>query len=346
MSKILVPESAQSIPEDYSGHIFISDIDKTYLATQIDSLGGLLRAALETPVRKKNVPGFSIILRAVRRGGRAEAEKNPLFFISASPPQMRKKILSKMELDGIDHDGIIFKNQLENVKAANFKKLREQIGYKLLALLNLWCALPKKSKLVLFGDDSESDAATYTLFAHILGKNLKDAELIRLLRNMGVFREDAVTIAWISRKLKGRSYPVQAVMINLETGAQPSYFTRFGNFIYATENSLQTALALHEQGLIREQAVKSVAKDMMIHHDFTAEQLIAGLESAARRGLFSLETLDKIWAYLHEMGLFPAPIKRDQFEGAVSTIASGRWGTENLKTSLSELRRRYLDQDF
>lgn len=340
-----VPPTAAVLPRDYAGTIYISDIDKTYLATQIESLGGLLRAAFESPESKNNIPGFSIVLRALRRGADEAATRHPLFFVSASPPQMRSKLMAKMEIDGVEHDGIIFKNQLDHVRSGNFRKLKEQIGYKLSALLSLWFELPKQSKLVLFGDDSESDAIVYSLFSEILAKSIEGIELERLLSYLGVFREDAIGIAWVSRSLTEPRYPVRAAFINLETGSQASYYTRFGPTIFPTDNSLQTAVALYEMGCIRDRAVRSIGRELVLQYDFSPRELLASLEAAARRGLFMIETVDRLWGQLADAKVLPpAPnVPRSAEQGAVTKLNPRRW-TELGKPSLLELKRRYSEE--
>lgn len=344
-SRLNVPRAAFDLPRDYDGYVFISDIDKTYLATQIDSLGGLLRAAFETPERKANVPGFSILLRALRRGGGEEAQRNPLFFVSASPPQMEQKLRAKMALDGVEPDGVIFKNQLRHVRTGSFKKLREQIGYKLGALLALWEALPKKSKLVLFGDDSESDAVVYSLFNEIVGGQLAGRSLYQVLDHLRVSRDEAIEISWAHRHGVRAPGPVQAAFINLETGSQATYYARFGSFMYATDNSLQTALALYEKGLIREQAVRSVGRDLVLHYDFHAKDLLASLEAASRRGLFGVETLDKLWPSLHAVDVLPAPVAREAFEGAATRLDPSRFaaGSEGA-VSVRLMKQKYSEE--
>jgi hypothetical protein len=341
---IRIPPKARLIPRDYDGYVFISDIDKTYLATQIDSLGGLLRTAFEAPEAKGNVPGFSIILRAIRRGAAEQPAHNPVFFLSASPPQMEPSLLAKMELDGVEHDGIICKNQLSHVRSGKFRKLREQIGYKLSALLQLWSHLPPNCKIVFFGDDSESDAVIYSLFTEILAGAIQGQELAQLLIQLRVFREDAIAIGWLSRSLAKPAYPVKAAFINLETGSQASYYSRFGPFIYPSDNSLQTALSLFEQGLIRDRAVRSVARDLILHYDFNPHDLLASLEASARRGLFMMSTIDRLWPLLHEAGALPPPVERVAEEGAATRLDPNRWSYKAEKTSLSELKRRYSDE--
>lgn len=344
MLDIRVPDAARALPRNFEGTVFISDIDKTYLATHIDSIGGLLRAAFEAAEKKANIPGFSIILRAVRRGAGGEAAGNPVFFVSASPPQMARKLHDKMELDGVDHDGIIFKNQMRYVRTAEFRKLREQIGYKLGALLSLWFALPPKTKLVLFGDDSESDAMVYSLFAEILAKTIRPLDLFHLLEHMRVYREEALNVAWLARRVREPAAPVQAAFINLETGSQAGWYSRFGGLVYATDNSLQTACALYEQGYIREQAVRSIARDMALNHEQTPSMLARSLDEGARRGTYGIDTLDKLWPSLHKAGLLPPPpVRGEAGEGAVTRLNPRRWKPE--ARPLRQLKRLYSDED-
>src|SRR5690606_37832680 len=99
-------------PAGWRGRIYVWDIDKTYLATEIHSVRALLLVPFEFAVDKRNVAGTSALLRALRRGvappGLTLA--NPIYFVSASPPQLRTVIQRKMLLDGVEHDGITFKD--------------------------------------------------------------------------------------------------------------------------------------------------------------------------------------------------------------------------------------------
>jgi hypothetical protein len=318
---ISLPEGLSKLDQSYDGVVVISDIDKTYLATQIDSLGGLLRTALETPESKDNIPGFSILLRALRRGGGEQAQKNPLFFVSASPPQMRDALLSKMQIDGVEHEGIIFKNQLVYVRAGEFRKLREQIGYKISALLSLWKELPKRAKLVLFGDDSESDPMIYSLFEEILSGRLRGTDLERILAYLKVFPEEAQHVRVLAESLGNETYsPVRFIFINLITGSQANYYQKYGGHLYATENSLQVAIALFENGLIRERAVRSIAREMVLHYDFEPRKLLLSAQRAARRGFFTYATLQKLWLPLFQTRAFPPPEELPEFHSEMTVM--------------------------
>jgi hypothetical protein len=345
ISSIEIPEGAAALDRNFEGNVYISDIDKTYLATQIDSLGGLLRAAFETGERKENVPGFSTILRALVRGPHDAPQKNPLFFVSASPPQMRKRLMAKMDFDGLSPNGLIFKNQFSHVRSGRFNKLREQIGFKLGALLTLWLHLPPKSKIYLFGDDSESDAVVFSLFTEVLAKNIEGQDLFQLLRFLGVFREEALRVSWVSRFSKVSVAPVRAAFINLETGSQAAYYSRFGTFLYPTENSLQTALVLYEKGLIRERAVVSVGRELVLKHDFNGQSLGRSLVRAEQRGLFRAETIDELWPKLFAEAILSEPPPRPPHQQVqYELLQSAENQALPKKVDLRELMRRYSEE--
>lgn len=341
---IIIPESVLSIPRDYDGYVFVSDIDRTYLMTEIDSLGGLLRAAFESPERKNNVPGFSILLRALRRGGSETPQKNPLFFLSASPPQMESKLRAKMSYDGVDHDGIILKNQLQYVKKAQFKKLKEQIGYKLGALLSLWYYLPHQSKLIFFGDDSESDALIFTLFSEIVAGNYKPREILTLLKFFGVYRHEAMKIAWLSRNIHKPAFPLHAAFINLDAASiSPSFFTKLSPFICPTDNTLQAAFSLWEMGLIRERAIRSIGRDLIYHFDMTPKELLRSLLIGAKRQYYQLESILKLWNMLYEANVLPEPPENSNLNSISQNekFIPRRWGAHVQRKTIQELKNLF-----
>ncbi|MCB0406871.1 MAG: hypothetical protein KDD34_01630, partial [Bdellovibrionales bacterium] len=99
--------------------VFIWDLDKTYLDTKFETLKGLYQTALEKAFQKRNVPGTAALVRALRNSwqerhtGRADF---PIYFVTASFPQMEKKIHEKLNLDGIYPYGIFFKDNLKNLR--------------------------------------------------------------------------------------------------------------------------------------------------------------------------------------------------------------------------------------
>src|SRR5665213_2602776 len=90
--------------------IYVWDIDKTYLNTNFETLRGLFRTAFEKAFQKVNVPGTSTLIKALPL---SEGKPVPLYFISASPPQMEPKIYQKMRIDELSPFGIFFKDNLK-----------------------------------------------------------------------------------------------------------------------------------------------------------------------------------------------------------------------------------------
>jgi hypothetical protein len=260
---------------------------------------------------------------------------------------MQATLMAKMELDGVEHNGIVFKDQLQHVRRRDFKKLKEQIGYKLEALLLLWLALPHTCKLILFGDDSESDPAIYSLFCDVLGGVVRGPTLRSLLNTLGVFAEETDKIMALADRVTDVSFPVEFAFINLVTGSQPAYYSRFGPHFFATENSLQVALTLFEKNLIRERAVRSIGRDLVLYYDFSPQRLLESLKAGALRGLYAYETLRKLWGLLAEARVLPAPHLEDldeQHVGEVTRLNRQRWVDEAGRGDLKSLKLRYNEE--
>src|SRR5580698_4840061 len=138
-------------------HIARWDLDKTYLRTEFDSLRDLVRTALEPPDQKRTNPGASTLLREMVRSGVS------VHILSGSPEQMRRKLEDKLRLDGIQWDSFTLKPNLQNLLRLRFRAMRDQLGYKLPALLHARRAAtppppsdPGLRRETLFGDDAEA----------------------------------------------------------------------------------------------------------------------------------------------------------------------------------------------
>ncbi|HQF25177.1 MAG TPA: hypothetical protein PL065_17065, partial [Polyangiaceae bacterium] len=142
---------------DYDGPVFIWDIDKTYLATRFSQPKYMARIPIEFAVDKQAIAGMPEVLRGIRRGTTAAFACAPLYFVSASPPQLRAVITRKMLLDGVEYDGITFKDWAKTIMQRRPGRLKEQVGFKICALLEGRRRRPMASEY-LFGDDVEKDA--------------------------------------------------------------------------------------------------------------------------------------------------------------------------------------------
>src|SRR5690606_19176385 len=138
----------------------------------------------EFAVDKQALPGTTALLHALRQGP-SEREHRPLYFITASPPFIRKAIERKMLIDGIEFDGITYKDQVEVFRRRAFGSLREHTPFTLGALLLLAREFPAATQIYMFGDDAERDALLYCMFADICAGRLRDDRLVRTQVQLG-----------------------------------------------------------------------------------------------------------------------------------------------------------------
>lgn len=272
------------IDPDWRGPIVTWDIDKTYLRTQLESLGGMLRIPLELAVDKRAIPGTVPLLKGLRRGPGPRFRHTPLYFVSASPPQLRRVIQRKMLIDGVDYDGITFKDWAGIVRSGQPSKLRNHIGYKLSALLLNRRAHPDQARELLFGDDSETDAVIYWTYAAILRGELRDQALIDHLSVHGVAPEDATYVARLCGDL-GAADTVDRAFIHLETGRAPEAFAAWAPLIVPTRNALQAVALLRLAGHVDARAVSEVARALVEEGELDVADLSATLGDLVARGL-------------------------------------------------------------
>jgi hypothetical protein len=276
------------LPADYAGNVLLWDIDKTYLDTRFSTWRGLARIPFELAIDKRTIPGAVPVLRALRRGPGGESAVVPLLFVSGSPVQLRKVIERRMTLDGVDFDGITFKDQLGLLLKGRPRGLTAQVGYKLTALLLYRRKLPDGARWLLFGDDVESDAQAFALFGDVCA-GLRGSDLGRRLKRERVSRSDTAAIVELADPLTVTPDPVEKIFIHLEQSSDPSRFT--DRRVVATRSYIQTILVLLALGHVRREAVSAVARDFRVRG--VAEEFIeAQLADAALRLGIGREALE------------------------------------------------------
>ncbi len=258
----------RKLPPDYSGDVLLWDIDKTYLQTNFSSLSGLLPILIEAAIDKHAVPGAVPLLRALRRGPEKRSAIVPLYFVSGSPVQLRGVIERKMLLDGVDFDGIAFKDQLHLLLSGKPRAVIEQVGYKLCALLTYRRALPKRAHWLLFGDDVESDATVFELFGEVCA-GLRGERLWARLRKMRVARFARDAAVQLADGLPLGLNPVERIFIHLTRGRPPAAFA--SERVVPSRSFLQAALVLLMMGKIAPGAIGTVADDLRRHRVGEAE---------------------------------------------------------------------------
>lgn len=296
------PELRCPVDSTYEGDVFVWDLDKTYLRSEFGSLKDLVRTAFEKARDKVAYPGATPLLRGLRRD--LAGRLRPIYFVSASPPQMREKVLEKLAIDGVEIDGIYFKDNIQNVRPGRMKRLREQMGYKLLALLDLRRHLPQGAVETMFGDDSETDASVYSTYSEILEGALGGGALVELLDKQGVFHDESVRIAWRARSI-GRRAAVRRVFITMHKSVDPRYFHRFGSRVTGIRSYFQTALLLAIDGVIDVETTAKVADEILARRPALPTDLAREIRELRRQRSLDSPRAADVLSKLGALGLLP-----------------------------------------
>jgi hypothetical protein len=284
--------------------VFVWDLDKTYLDTSWGSLKELWRTAIEKAFQKRNVPGTGSLVRALKMSWEDGTTRAfPIYFITASPPQMEGKIREKLELDEILPLGAFFKDNLKNLKPSRLWRLTAQVGFKLQALLQLRTRLKDDVRQVLWGDDSESDAVIYSLYSDICARRWSEKDLLSILHGLHVVGEQTETILDLQDRIPV-SDPVEKIYINLATDTDSEYYLKFGRRMVPTHNTFQAALDLFQDKRLTSEQVLRVAQDMVMNYGFTADELESSLDNLVRRELLSDVAVGEIVPIMQSQGLF------------------------------------------
>ena len=269
----------------WAGEVFVCDIDRTYLYTRFSSMSGISRIPFEFAVDKQDIAGMSKLLREVRRGPERISRNTPLYFVSASPAQLRRVIQRKMLLDGLEFDGTIFKDWLGVLSGLRPRRFKEQLGFKVTALLLLRQDLPAGAREVLIGDDLETDALAFALYADILAGRLSGEHLLKILLRHGVAQDDAQGILALAREVNGGE--VKRIYLRLERHVEsPETFIDYWPRVVICLGAFQMALSLWSEGSISEDGVARVAADLVARGQESSE-LDQRLHDCCRRSILS-----------------------------------------------------------
>ena len=278
----------RTLPADWAGPVHVWDVDRTYLDTDLSSLRGLLRLPLEMAIDKRTVPGVVDVLRECRRGPGERPAQVPLYFVSASPPQLEGVLRRRMLLDGLEPDGLVLKDQLRLARRLQLGRLRSQVEYKLTALWRLLARLPARAELVLVGDDWESDALVFARLAAAQQGALTGATLDAALHEGGV--RDVPRLRALAERAAGRGR-VRLACVLLTRGREPRDVDTLGPALRAARDSLQLAAVLLDDGLISTAGLGRVARAMADRWRRRRETLERSVLDAAGRGLLRPEAL-------------------------------------------------------
>jgi hypothetical protein len=308
--------------------VFVWDLDKTYLDTAIESIGQLLMTVIERAFTKKNVPGTKTLIQVlnqawVRNRPGAGAERLPIYFITASPPQMEERIAEKFTFDKISPYGCFYKDNLRNLTPKRFWRLNKQVGYKVHALLSLRLRLKHNVRMVCWGDDSESDAIIYNLFSDICSRRIGSQDLRQILKSFFVVSEQIDAILMLQTQIPEND-PVEKIYINLAVDTDPDYYLKFGRRTVPTYNTFQVALDLLQDGRVQLADVYTVAQDMIFNYGFTPEELNRSFDELIRRRLLGEVCVGNAKAFFVEKGLFAPSFQPSLAPAKESKIIDGK----------------------
>src|SRR5207253_3199879 len=281
------------------------DLDKTYLRSEFDSLRQLLRTAFERAEDKVEVPGVAALIKAIKRAAERHGREALVYVISASPPQIGKAIREKLALDGIPYDGIVFKDQLAQLKRGKLRNLREHVGFKLVELLRGRLDAPADARELLFGDDWESDSLIYSLYADVLAGRLAVDRLVPILRRIGVDARLVDQVVALAARVAGPD-AVDRIFINLERRTPTATFRLFGPRVVPTFNYFQTAVVLGADGNLDVADVAAVGHTLIERSGYTARGLEHSLGDLVRRAAVSPAAAAWLGAALRAAGVLPA----------------------------------------
>ena len=266
------------------------DLDKTYLQTNFDSVKDLLKTFWQKPEDKATVAGAQALLQSLMDP--ADRINRRVTFISGSPNQMRKVLMRKLCLDGVEPDMFILKPNLENLLRGRFRALRGQVGYKLKALLLSHMAAETVDEY-LFGDDAEQDAFIYSLYGDVLAGRVDAVRMAAILSTCKVYRHDVDEIMAYHAQLAGSGEFVRRIFIHLDRRSPLQRFAAYGARVVAIYNYFQCAVLLFDAGLLASRGLLAVLA-AMASAGYTPERVGNSVQDLMRRGFVHPPAIRKI----------------------------------------------------
>ena len=243
---------------------------------------------MEPAEMKRAIPGASALLCAL-----SNRENSHVAILSGSPTQMRRGLSKKLRLDGVRFDELQLKDNLGNLSRGRFRAIREQMGFKLPALLDGRIGLGASVPEVLFGDDSEADALVYSVFADVLAGRVEPRVLGQIMEAAGAYPEAIHQAQKTARRLHTGEV-VERIFIHLDRGHAPSRFTPFGTRLVPIHAWIQAAAVLHADGRLSGEEVLAVAEEMLDSGN-SIPDLASLFQDIVRRGFVRADQVERIW---------------------------------------------------
>lgn len=259
------------------------DLDRTYLDTDIHSVGGLVRAAVETASQKRAIPGAPALVQALL------ARPRPTTFsvLSGSPTQLREVLMARLALDGLKPESLILKDNLRNLRRGRLAALRGQLGHKLPHLVADRLTWPASTRELLFGDDAEVDVLVYGLYAGLVEGTVTAEEADAVLGEAGAYADQRADLRRSLRRLR-HAPAVDGIFIRLDVGHPTASLEAADGRAMAVHAWSQAAMRLIETGHLDAEDAQRV-----FEAEASSPGEVAGLlQDVVRRGWVSRATAD------------------------------------------------------
>jgi hypothetical protein len=231
------------------------DLDKTYLETDFDTVRGLVRTALEPASRKRATPGATVLMREL--GKERPGWRPRIVILSGSPTQMRGVLEDKLRMDGVRWDQLVLKDTVRSLRKGRLRAVRGQLGYKLPALFAGRVGLGSAARETCFGDDAESDAVAYSLYADAIAGRIGAAELAAVMEAAGAYSDEVVAALAALRRV-AHADAVERIFIRLARGKDPAAFAALGPRVVPVRGWFQAAVVMGAAAELEPRAVASV----------------------------------------------------------------------------------------
>jgi hypothetical protein len=200
---------------------------------------------------------------------------------------MRSRLEDKLRLDGVTWESFTLKPNLQNLLRLRLRALRDQLGYKLPALLQSRCEVSGTDGVwpqeTLFGDDAEADAFVYSLYSDIAEGQVEGALLEEICRRGRVY-SDVRDLVLFHAKRVPKVPTVERILIHLEGQSSPLAFDVYGPRLIPFYNYFQAALVVYEDGRISPTGLLRVADEMIVQHHFDGDGLARSYLDLTKRG--------------------------------------------------------------
>ena len=241
--------------------IFRWDIDKTYLDTEFETFSGLVRTATEKASEKKAIAGAIPLVRMLN-----QVESSSLIFLSGSPKQMSKVLRKKFLLDGITVDDIVLKDSLGAIKKGHFRDVKQQVGYKLPALVKSKLQFPESKEEYLFGDNVEEDALIYMCYSLILSDQIVPGQLKKIMKKFGAYdRSFERLYNYIQRLHYGST--VKRIFIRLVDHRLGKKMAGISPFVTPIHDWFQASIVLWEDQVLTDEQFQTLWNEPRLQMD-------------------------------------------------------------------------------